>query len=198
MGQYWVTDMDSSELLRQWLMDRSDPASPALHSERVAMLAASLAHALGIQDTAWLESLRLGCAVHDIGKLAVPEQILKKPGALTPDEWETVRRHPEWGALLVERLGMSREVGAAVRHHHERWDGSGYPDGLVGDSIPLAARMVAVVDVYDALTSDRSYRPALPREEALRVMDEEAGRTIDPNIYRVFRDVVASEPIGFS
>jgi putative nucleotidyltransferase with HDIG domain len=189
----WSPDTDSSELLRQWLTDRTDPESPALHSERVAMLAAALACAMGIDDEPWLEALRLGCAVHDIGKLAVPEGILKKPGALTSDEWHTVRQHPEWGAVLVERLGMSREVKAAVRHHHERWDGSGYPDGLAGDAIPLEARVVCVVDVYDALTSDRSYRRALSRDEALAVMDHEAGRTIDPNIYDVFRNRVALE-----
>lgn len=187
---HWTTDTDSSELLRQWLTDR-DPQSAALHSERVALLAGALASAMGIDDAAWLESLRLGCAVHDIGKLAVPDVILRKPGTLTAEEWQTVRQHPEWGALLVERLGMSGEVKAAVRHHHERWDGTGYPDGLAGDAIPLAARVVAVVDVYDALTSDRSYRRALSRDEALAVMDHESGRTIDPNIYDVFRNRVA-------
>ena len=190
----WAADLDSSDLLRQWLADRNDPESPALHSERVAFLADALASAMGIGDPVWIEALRMASAMHDIGKLAVPEAILKKPGRLDADEWATVRMHPEWGAMLVERLGMSGEVRAAVRHHHERWDGTGYPDRLRGESIPLSARVVCVVDVFDALTSDRSYRPALTREEALAVMEAEAGTTLDPAIFRVFRRAVACGP----
>jgi len=97
-----------------------------------------------------------------------------------------VRQHPEWGALLVDRLGMSGEVKAAVRHHHEHWDGTGYPDGLAGHAIPLSARVVCVVDVYDALTSERSYRRALSRDEALAVMRDESGTTLDPTLFCVF------------
>ena len=184
------THDDGSELLRRWLSE-DDPASAALHSERVALLAAALAAALGIHDDPWLEALRIGSAVHDIGKLAVPESILNKAGPLTDEEWETVRQHPEWGARLVERLGMSADVRDAVRHHHERWDGTGYPDRLAGDAIPLSARLVCVVDVFDALTSDRRYRRALSNAEALEVMNDEAGRTLDPEIYQVFRTRVA-------
>ena len=187
----WAVDDDGSALLRRWLIDTTDPHSAALHSERVALLAATLAGALGIHDDAWLEALRIGSAVHDIGKLAVPDSILNKPGPLTDDEWGTMRRHSEWGARLVERLGMSAAVREAVRHHHERWDGTGYPDGLAGEEIPLSARLVCVVDVYDALTSERSYRRALSREEAIEVMNDEAGHTLDPHIYSVFRSAVA-------
>ena len=188
----WTTEADSSELLRQWLTDRTDPESPALHSQRVALLATSLAEAGGIDDPVWLATLRLASAVHDIGKLAVPDTILKKPGRLDDEEWETVRQHPEWGAVLVERLGMSGEVRPAVRHHHERWDGTGYPDRLAGEEIPLCARLVCVVDVYDALTSERSYRRALRPEQALAVMEREAGKTLDPFIFGVFRRWVES------
>ena len=192
----WTTELDGSDLLRQWLEDRSDPESPAIHSERVAAMAATLADAMGIHDPVWVASLRLASAMHDIGKLAVPETILKKPGRLEDEEWDTVRRHPEWGALLVERLGMPGEVRAAVRHHHERWDGTGYPDGLAGESIPLSARVVSVVDVYDALTSERSYRRALTREEALAVMSDEAGAKLDPQIFNVFRRTLLASDRG--
>ena len=99
-----------------------------------------------------------------------------------------MRLHPEWGALLVGRFGMPESVQEMVRHHHEHWNGSGYPDGLAGEEIPLCARVVCVVDVYDALTSDRCYRRALTREQALEVMQQESGTTLDPDIFRVFRE----------
>ncbi len=188
--EQWIPEGECRALLRHWFTDRGDPESAALHGARVATLASSLARALGIRDEDWLSSLWLGSAVHDIGKLAVPDSILKKPGRLTMSEWSTVRLHPEWGALLVGRFGMPDSVREMVRHHHEHWNGSGYPDGLRGEEIPLCARVLCVVDVYDALTSDRCYRRALTREQALEVMEREAGTTLDPNIFRVFKESV--------
>lgn len=185
-------DPRNRALLRRWLADAKDPESPSLHCARVATHAAQLGRALGIGDAEWLDALCLGGAVHDIGKLAVPDSILKKAGRLTAEEWAVVRLHPEQGARLTRELRMPERVQDAVRHHHEHWDGSGYPFGLAGEQIPLCARVVCVVDIYDALTSDRSYRGALSREEALAVMADEAGHTLDPSIFQVFRRVAAA------
>lgn len=190
----WTPDPRSRALLRRWLAETNDPQSPSLHCARVAELAERLGSELGIGDHDWLEALRLGSAMHDIGKLSVPSEILNKPGRLTPSEWATVRTHPEAGARLTRKLRMPEKVHDAVRHHHERWDGSGYPDGLAGEAIPLSARVVCVVDVYDALTSDRSYRSALSREAALGVMEAECGYTMDPRIFSVFRRMFDDEP----
>lgn len=192
----WTPDPRSRALLRRWLADAKDPQSPSLHCARVAAHAARLGRELGIGDADWLESLRLGSAVHDIGKLAVPDSILKKPGRLSAEEWATIRLHPELGARLTHELSMPERVQEAVRHHHEHWDGSGYPYGLAREEIPLCARVVCVVDVYDALTSDRSYRGALSRDEALAVMEAERGRTLDPYIFGVFRGLANALPAG--
>ena len=189
---FWTPDPRSRALLRRWMADVEDPGSPSLHCARVAGHAALLGRGLGIGDAEWLEALRLGGAVHDIGKLAVPESILKKPGRLTAAEWATIRLHPELGARLTRELCMPDRVQDAVRYHHEHWDGSGYPYGLSGEAIPLCARVVCVVDVYDALTSNRSYRGALSRQEALAVMEAECGHTLDPRIFAVFQGLAPS------
>jgi HD-GYP domain-containing protein (c-di-GMP phosphodiesterase class II) len=131
--------------------------------------------------------------MHDVGKLAVPSSILNKPGPLDEEEWRIMRQHPEWGDRLAEKLHLPDVVRSVVRHHHERWDGSGYPDGLGERAIPLVARMLCVVDVYDALTTERSYRHALTRDEALSVMQTESGSTLDPSIYRTFRRVMMGD-----
>lgn len=190
--ELWTPDPDSRALLRRWLADATDPQSPSLHCARVADQAARLGRELGIGDADWLDALRVGSAVHDIGKLSVPDAILKKPGRLTAEEWAVVRLHPDAGASLTRKLRLPEWVNQAVRHHHEHWDGSGYPDGLAGEAIPLCARVVCVVDVYDALTSDRSYRRALPQDEALAVMAGECGYTLDPAIFRVFRRMISA------
>jgi len=131
------------------------------HSDRVTRYALALADHLALPDPD-KELLRRGAALHDIGKIAVPDAILNKPGPLTPDEYATIKQHPEQGVRMVESLGSVRDVIPLIRWHHERTDGAGYPDGLTGDKIPLLVRVLSVADVYDALTSDRPYRAGLP------------------------------------
>ena len=123
--------------------------------------------------------------IHDIGKLRIPEAIVNKPGRLTDDEFELMKQHAAEGGEMVECLG-DPALAAAVRSHHERWDGSGYPDGLSGERIPLEARIISVVDTFDAIASERSYRAATPHAKVLRIIDEEAGRQLDPDAARAF------------
>jgi diguanylate cyclase (GGDEF)-like protein/putative nucleotidyltransferase with HDIG domain len=129
-----------------------------------------------------MQALQAGSLLHDIGKLAIPEHILTKPGKLTPEEFEKMKIHPIVGADILSRVGFSYPVVPIVRSHHERWDGQGYPDGLIRDQIPIGARILAVVDCFDALTSDRPYRPALPLAEAMTYVKEQAGKRFDPAI----------------
>src|SRR5437588_6630727 len=122
----------------------------------------------------YLEDLRLGCLLHDIGKVAVPDSILLKPGRLNPQETEIMRQHPITGEQICAPLKSLRPILQIIRHHHERMDGTGYPDGLYGGEIPLKARILQVADVYDALINDRPYREALSSEEALEILRQEA------------------------
>jgi putative two-component system response regulator len=143
------------------------------HSERLAERAMQLGERLGLSEED-LRELRLGCLLHDIGKLAVPEHILLKPARLNAEETEIVRQHPVTGEKICAPFEYLRPILPLIRHHHERMDGSGYPDGLYGEEIPLKARILQVADVYDALTSDRPYREALTSEEALEILGQEA------------------------
>jgi putative nucleotidyltransferase with HDIG domain len=158
-------------------LEAKDPCTRG-HSARVAELARQLALHLDLpRSTA--ETIAQAALLHDLGKIGIPERILRKPGPLTEDEREIMRRHPVTGAQIVAPLEFFDEGAVIVRHHHERLDGSGYPDGLSGDGIPLGARIVAVADVYDALTSSRPYRAALTRKEAIELIHRESGRTLD-------------------
>jgi putative nucleotidyltransferase with HDIG domain len=154
------------------------------HLERVETYAVELGKELGLNNSE-LEALRASAVLHDIGKLAVPEYIISKPGRLTPDEFEKMKVHPVVGAEIVEFVQFPYAVAPIVRAHHEKWDGSGYPDGLVGEEIPIGARILAAVDCLDALASDRQYRRALPLEEAIAVVRKEAGRSFDPRVVEV-------------
>jgi len=145
------------------------------HSERVAEYAVRLAERLGLSARDQ-EAARLGGLFHDFGKVAVRDEILRKPGKLTPQEYEEIKRHPAKGRELLGPMKSLAGALPAVYHHHERMDGSGYPDGIKGESVPLVARIVTVADIYDALTTDRPYRPALDHVRALRIMDDEARR----------------------
>lgn len=131
------------------------------------------------------KALVAGSLLHDIGKLAVPEHILTKPGKLTPQEFEKMKIHPAVGAGILERVGFPYPVVPIVRSHHERWDGKGYPDGLVGSAIPVGARILSAVDCFDALVSDRPYRPAIPLEKAMEYLKENAGTQFDPEVVEV-------------
>lgn len=158
------------------------------HSERVTALALALAGRLGLAP-AEREVLRRGGLLHDLGKISVPDAVLNKPGPLTEEECELVRRHPAEGARIVEPLGSLRDVVPLIRWHHERPDGKGYPDGLAGDGIPLLARVLAVADVYDALSSPRPYRGALLPGQCLDLLRRgAAGGGLDPELVRCFTD----------
>jgi HD-GYP domain-containing protein (c-di-GMP phosphodiesterase class II) len=149
------------------------------HTLRVAELAVEVGRELHLSPEQ-LRVLHQASLMHDIGKIAVSDAILNKPDHLTPEEFEAVKEHPVRGHLIISSVRSLRREVAGVRYHHERLDGSGYPDGLAGDAIPLDARIIAVADVFDALTSPRAYRDAWPRERALELIDQEAGAKLDP------------------
>jgi putative nucleotidyltransferase with HDIG domain len=130
--------------------------------------------------------LARGFLLHDIGKIGIPDGILTKPGPLSPAEWDRMRTHPLVGAHILSSIRFLREAVEVIRHHHERFDGSGYPDGLAGEEIPLAARIFAVVDAFDAMTSDRPYRRAMPPEEAIEEIVRCSGRHFDPEVVEPF------------
>ncbi|HET6929341.1 MAG TPA: HD domain-containing phosphohydrolase [Candidatus Acidoferrum sp.] len=155
-------------------IEAKDPYTEG-HCDRLSKYSVALAEKLGLPDQLRV-ALRRGGLIHDIGKLAVPERILLKPGPLTPEERKIMEQHTLEGERICAPLKSFRNVLPIIRHHHEKQDGSGYPDGLKGDQIPLTARILQVTDVYDALTTDRPYRKALPVEKAFAIMQEEVKR----------------------
>lgn len=159
------------------------------HSTNVADLAARVAQALGLPAD-MVNEVRVGARLHDLGKIGVPDAILMKPGRLTPQEWAIMRKHAERGFEILQKAPLPDSVKLAVHHSHERWDGAGYPGGLAGEAIPLIARIVAVVDAYEAMTSDRPYRKALPVAEALERLEHDAGSHFDPRVVRVFVELL--------
>jgi putative nucleotidyltransferase with HDIG domain len=163
------------------------------HSHRVTLAAVQLAEALGVAPDR-LRALAQGGMVHDVGKLGIPERILNKPGPLTSDERRTVEQHPLIGYEMCRRLGFMDDALAVIRSHHERWDGTGYPDGLAGEHIPLLARILAVADVYDALTSARSYRPAWSSEQARAYIVAQAGAQFDPRVVQAWVRLLTPQP----
>jgi len=170
-------------------LEAKDPYTRG-HSERVARLAQQLALRVGCAPSESRVIAQAGL-LHDLGKIGIPEAVLRKAGPLTGDEWELMREHPVVGARIVSPLEFFSEGALIIRHHHERQDGSGYPAGLSGAAIPLGARIVAVADVYDALTSDRPYRQSLARAEARRWLEEAAERLLDARIVSAFLGLVA-------
>src|SRR5439155_10871211 len=178
------------DLVRQWAQSiESKDAYTLGHCQRVADYACAIATDMGFDETT-LFWFRVGALLHDVGKIVVPSDILNKPGSLTPEERAIMERHPTAGVELLRDVEFPWDVLPMVRGHHERWDGHGYPDGLAGDAIPLAARILCVADVYDALTSDRPYRKAYERDHALRLMASDRGRQFDPDILERFFRVV--------
>jgi putative nucleotidyltransferase with HDIG domain len=156
------------------------------HLQRVRVYAMELARDLGLSEDE-TEALRAASVLHDIGKLAVPEHIISKPGKLTPEEFEKMKIHPIVGAEILEQVDFPYPVVPIVRAHHEKWDGSGYPNGLAGEAIPIGARILAAVDCLDALASDRQYRKALPLDEAMAKVVADAGKSFDPQVVAILR-----------
>jgi putative nucleotidyltransferase with HDIG domain len=165
-------------------LEAKDPYTRG-HSERVGQWSRQLAVVLGLSAVE-SEMVAQAGLLHDIGKIGVPERVLTKRGPLAEDEWALMRQHPVVGAQITAPFEFLAAGAQAIRHHHERWDGSGYPDGLAAEAIPLSARIVAVADVYDALTTDRPYRAALPPGEAVAHLMAQAGRTLDPRVVAAF------------
>ena len=155
-------------------IEAKDPYTEG-HCDRLAKYSVALGEKLGLPEDLRV-ALRRGGLVHDIGKLAVPEHILLKPGSLNPEERKIMEQHTIAGERICAPLRSFRHVLPIIRHHHEKWDGSGYPDGLKGEKIPLTARILQITDIYDALSTDRPYRKALPTEKALAIMREEVNR----------------------
>lgn len=169
-----VADLENAflALVRHWAQSIESSDSYTFgHSERVAWYAEQVARAVGVSD-ADLTTIRLGAYLHDVGKVKVPHEVLNKPGRLTPEEFAIIQQHPAWGVELLAGIEFPWDIKPIIRWHHERHDGTGYPDGLAGDRIPLAAQIICIADVYDALTTTRSYRPALSHDEALARMME--------------------------
>ncbi len=148
----------------------------------------------GSTDDAQLRALEAASLLHDVGKLAVPDHILNKPSTLTPTEFENMKRHANVGADILAAIGFPYPVVPIVRHHHESWDGTGYPAGLAAEEIPIGARILSVVDCFDALTSDRPYRTRLSREEAIRVVQSRSGTMYDPRVVSTFVTMLESSP----
>ena len=159
------------------------------HTQRVTALTEELARAMGIPDTNMIH-VRRGALLHDIGKMGVPDRILLKPDKLTDDEWVIMREHPVHAYNLLSRIEFLQPAINIPHYHHEKWDGSGYPEGLKGEQIPLEARVFAIIDVFDALTSDRPYRPAWPRAKAINFIRENSGAQFDPRVLEAFMKLI--------
>jgi len=165
-------------------VDAKDPHT-ATHSERVAALALQLGEAAGLPSER-LQVLEFAALLHDVGKIGIPESILLKPGPLNDEEWTLMRQHPVRSAEIVGQVPALREVATLVRHHHERMDGSGYPDGLRGAAIPMLARIICIADVYEALTAARAYRGALPPAQARVIVASSLGAHFDETLGQLF------------
>lgn len=155
------------------------------HVERVSVYSVMIARELGLSDQE-IEHVELGAILHDIGKVAVPEAILAKPGELTKEEMDEMRKHPAMGAFMIKDIPYLSPAMPMIQYHHERYDGHGYPEGLKGEEIPLQARIMAVADMFDALTSNRSYRTALDPEEAIDYIRNEKNKHFDPVVAEAF------------
>jgi putative nucleotidyltransferase with HDIG domain len=155
------------------------------HSEDVTKYALWLAQELRLSDET-MRVIRIGALLHDVGKIGIPEEILRKPGHLTPEEYEVIKQHPNLGALIVGAVPGMESIVDAVRHHHERWDGRGYPDKLAGTDIPMIGRIMAVADAFSAMTTNRAYRAGMDWQTALGEIQKNIGTQFDPLMARAF------------
>jgi len=178
-----ATDVESTRAMVA-AVDARDPYTRA-HSVSVAAYAAAIGRRMGLSAAA-VESLRKAALLHDVGKIGVTDFILHKPGPLSPEEWQEMRRHPDIGYEMLKEVTFLNGPADIVRAHHERFDGKGYPCGLQGEEIPLGARIFAVADTFDAMTSDRPYRRALPPEAAREEIMRNAGSQFDPAMVKAF------------
>lgn len=173
------------------LLDLKD-LNTGTHSTRIGETAVRVSVALGMDEDDQRD-VEIACTLHDIGKIGVPDRILRKSGRLDDDEWAEMRRHPEYGWAILRLFPGLEEVSLYVLHHHERWDGGGYPGGLAGEQIPLGSRVVAIVDAWDAMVSPRAYKPGVDEAEALRRLRQDAGSHFDPNITEAFCEMIEAE-----
>jgi len=167
------------------------------HCHRLERLAIATGEKLNLNGDQ-LITLSYAAYLHDVGKVKVPDEILNKPGALSDEEWVEMRKHPEYGAQMLEDKEFLRDAAKVVYAHHERYDGSGYPRGLSGDDIPVEARIIAVVDAYDAMVSDRPYRKALSEKETIAELQKNSGSQFDPQVVRAFLRVIGGSTGGMN
>lgn len=168
-------------------LDEKDPYTRG-HSSRVTAIVVAIARSLKAPRD-FLEKIRIAGLLHDIGKIGIPESILNNPGKLTALEYYIMKEHPVKGVKIIQAIDGMEDVALWVKHHHERWDGQGYPDGLCGEEIPVASRIIAVADTFDAMVSNRAYRRALTHAKALEILKDVAGSQHDPAITQRFLDL---------
>ncbi len=178
------------EIVRRWgeSIESKDLYTQG-HCVRVSDLACAIASRMGFEQRR-LFWFRVGALLHDVGKISIPAEVLNKPDRLTDEEWALMKAHPTLGVELLADIEFPDDVLPVVQSHHERWDGTGYPNGLRGGEIPLGARILGVADVYDALTTDRAYRPGLDHDEAMALMRQDAGTHFDPRVFQQFEAVM--------
>lgn len=172
------------------ILDQKDPYT-STHSRDVTQISAKLAARIGLDDNDRVQ-LRMGALLHDIGKIRIPDGIINKPGRLTPEEMALIRSHPSQTLNILGNLNRFAEIRRIAGHHHERWDGGGYPDGLRGEDIPFGARILAIADTYDAMTSNRPYRHALTHQEAVDEIRRNAGTQFDPDLAKLFAEMATT------
>ena len=173
------------------LLDLRD-LNTGVHSTRLAEWGLRVARDLGVRESC-MPDLEMGALLHDIGKIGIPDNILNKPGRLTPEEYEMVKRHPEFGWTVIRKLPGLEQTSLYVLHHHENFDGTGYPARLKASEIPIGSRIVSVIDAFDAMVSCRPYRNGLPLEEAIRRLNEASGTQFDPAVIKSFIPIAQSE-----
>jgi HD-GYP domain-containing protein (c-di-GMP phosphodiesterase class II) len=173
------------------LLDLRD-LNTGVHSTRLAEWGLRVARDLGVAESC-MPDLEMGALLHDIGKIGIPDNILNKPGRLTPEEYEMVKRHPEFGWTVIRKLPGLEQTSLYVLHHHENFDGTGYPARLKASEIPIGSRIVSVIDAFDAMVSCRPYRNGLPLEEAIRRLNEASGTQFDPAVIKSFIPIAQSE-----
>lgn len=166
-----------------------------LHSDRVMALAEELGRACDVTPQQ-MSILKIAASFHDVGKIGIPDPVLLKPGSFNDDEWDVMKRHPHIGADIIAATDLfGADIAAdVIRHHHEHWDGSGYPDGQQGENISLLARIISIVDAYDAMAMTRSYHQARKHEDIMDILRAETGRKFDPRVMAIFEQVITESP----